>query len=83
MIQNHDNLVDVPVTRVSTLDDLTDFREAWFSNSKESCKAILEFQQAFLNFTKKLYLEQQKLQIENEVNSTRFLDKNAYIQSLI
>lgn len=67
MIQNHDNLVNVPVNRLSTVDDLKDFQSTCYSNSKENCKMVLEFQKAFLTFVEKSYCEQKKLQQENEV----------------
>ncbi|CAI2372711.1 unnamed protein product [Moneuplotes crassus] len=66
MLANHESLVNVPSSMVSTFDDLKDFREFCYENSKETCRAMLEFQTSFLVFVEKQMTTHSKLGQENE-----------------
>lgn len=68
MLANHESLVNVPSSMVSTFSDLKDFREFCYENSKETCKAMLEFQSAFLVFVEKQMSSNSKLERENKVS---------------
>ena len=69
MLANHDNFVSIPSTLISTSEDLNNFREFWYANSKESCQAMLEFQKVFLTFVEKQMISHKNLKAENKVYS--------------
>lgn len=64
MIQNHENLSQLPTDRLSSYND---FKLSALSNSKESCKQLIDFQDAFLTFVEKSHKQHFELYHQNKV----------------